>query len=683
MRTHRLIHPQPGQPPAYVANGLLGFRFGPIPFLKPQLLVNGVYGISEEVGTQAIAPVPVVLGLDLQVDGVRLSEQPERVRFVAQEHNFANGELASNFEFRARAITVEVTSLVWCSRTRPCVAVQETRLRVSGACALSVEAQVDPRTVAGRVLNRIQPPRDFDGALLWESRGALTTTGLAYITQWLGPDARKARNDFGHEADLLLTRYAVDAVPGQEYVLRQWGCAVPGLMHSEPHWQATRLVRIAWEQGFEALREADARAWAELWRGRVQIHGATSRWQDVADAAFFYLHSSAHASAPCSVAPFGLSRHREYRGNVFWDFETFMLPPLLLTNPEAAFAALEYRFRRLAAARDNARLNGYQGAQFPWQSGLSGSEVTPFYCGGCGGITELHVNLDVALAFAQGLHISGDLEFARDRAWPVLRSVAEWIVSRVELTARGYEIRHVTGINEFIDGVHNNAFTNCSAIRVLQEASTLGRRLGLNVPEIWNRIAAHMVIPLDPASGRLKNHDEDAYHGGVRVPESLAAFFPLGWSNAAEVESVTMDYELGLSSTFMGLPMLGALMGLFAARQGRRELAAELFEQGIAAYAMEPFLQFGEVALQHKDSFSGGGATVFLTNPAGFLLSLYFGLTGLRIGPEAPDTWTRNKIELPAAWEGLEVERLFLRGQKWKLRATHGMARGELRQLEE
>ena len=41
-----------------------------------------------------------------------------------------------------------------------------------------------------------------------------------------------------------------------------------------------------------------------------------------------------------------------YRGHVFWDSDVFVLPFLAATHPEAARAMLEYRVRRLPAARE-------------------------------------------------------------------------------------------------------------------------------------------------------------------------------------------------------------------------------------------------------------------------------------------------------------------------------------------
>jgi len=76
-----------------------------------------------------------------------------------------------------------------------------------------------------------------------------------------------------------------------------------------------------------------------------------------------------------------------------------MFPPVLLTAPNAARAMLDYRSRLLPAARDNARLNGLRGVQFPAErQHRRGSHAVLRRA--AGGITEQHINLDVAFAFA-------------------------------------------------------------------------------------------------------------------------------------------------------------------------------------------------------------------------------------------------------------------------------------------
>src|SRR5436189_5674688 len=191
--------------------------------------------------------------------------------------------------------------------------------------------------------------------------------------------------------------------------------------------------------GFDILRRENAAAWQSLWRGRIVVIGADRRWQALADAAFFYVHTSTHPGS-LSTHPFGLAQwhgYHYYYGHVMWDIESFLLPPLLLTNPDAAAAMLDYRSRCIEAARENARLTGQRGVQFPWESSPARSEEAAPGLGPAGAY-EQHVSADVAKAFADYAHATGNDVFYGTCAWPVLAGVADWLTSRAITTPRGW-----------------------------------------------------------------------------------------------------------------------------------------------------------------------------------------------------------------------------------------------------
>ena len=51
-----------------------------------------------------------------------------------------------------------------------------------------------------------------------------------------------------------------------------------------------------------------------------------------------------------------------------------------------------------------------------------------------------------------------------------------------------------------------------------------------------------------------------------RVPETLAGFFPFTYRARPEVEKATFKFHLDLASTYFGMPMFSALLGVWAAR---------------------------------------------------------------------------------------------------------------------
>jgi trehalose/maltose hydrolase-like predicted phosphorylase len=99
------------------------------------------------------------------------------------------------------------------------------------------------------------------------------------------------------------------------------------------------MAAKARHDGFDVIRAENRAAWDEIWKGRIKLVGAEPRWQALADAAFFYLNSSVHASSCASTSIFGLATWHDYHyyyGHVMWDIEAFAVPVLTFVQPQAA-----------------------------------------------------------------------------------------------------------------------------------------------------------------------------------------------------------------------------------------------------------------------------------------------------------------------------------------------------------
>jgi trehalose/maltose hydrolase-like predicted phosphorylase len=666
-----------GDLPAYLSNGLIGLRVRHIPLRAGVAIVSGFEGIDPTEGVETFARVPFPLAGDIRVNGLSLAAAPERAKILEQHYDFATGELHTKFVFDPDGIGVQVQVLTFCSRSHPTIVLQEITVRADRGCELTVAAGIDPAEVAGHMAQRHvgdpeTPAAGSDGMLVWQSHGELSRCGAAYLTQFDGTDDVQRDVERSRIA-ALRTSYTFSARGRKAYRLRQISSLVPDMLHGQPDLQAGRLLQAAQLRGFDTLRELNTEAWNALWRSRIVLDGAPARWQAMADAAFFYLHSSVHPSSPASTSIFGLAYWPDYhyfRGHVMWDIETFAVPPLLLTYPQAAAAILRYRTTRVRAASDNASMNGYRGLQFPWESSLkTGQEAGP----GTGSAPSLehHVSPDVAISFARYVHATGDMEFARTHAWPVISGVAQWLSSRVEQTTRGFEIRRVTGIAETKSPRDNNSFTNIGALLALREATALAKRLGCDAPEHWAEVAAGLVIPMDPKGRVILNHD--GYHPDQEkgeTPEAAAALFPLDYDPGPQITEATLKFYLKLGDRYAGAPMLSAMLGVYAARVGDRAAALEMFERGYADFITDPYRITLEYAPQvHPDQTQAGP---FTANLGGFLTSCLYGLTGLTLTSGEPSTWTRHAVAMPQGWNGIHVERLWARQQSAALDAPHG-----------
>jgi len=661
-----------GYTPAYLGNGLIGVRLGKVPFQKGTVCVNGLVGCSEVNYVEAYAPAPFPLAAEIEIEGMNLSRHPDLVHIQRQTLDISCGELITVLSFDTPKGKAEIKVLDFASRTVPTLICQEIELRVNRPCKVKLTAFMNSSGLPGQCLARGIPhsPSDevADMVLWWETCGGLSSVGVAVYSELCGVRSFSTQcSDWGR-GGLQVKEYNLETKPQGKVILHQVGALVPSIMHSEPHLEAIRLTGYAKYLGFEKIREDNRKAWTELRKSRVKVIGADSQSQGVLDSAFFYLHSSIHPSSPCSVAPFGLSNQYAYSGHVFWDTETWMFLPVLLSAPESARAMLDYRSRLVPAARSNAALMGFRGIMFPWESGNSGSEVTPVWAST--GILEHHITPDVALAFAQYVHVTGDEIFLREEAWPILREVARWILSRVTPSGRGYEILNVIGPDEGIVNINNSAYFNAACISALREAQWAARYLGYEPPSKWQEVAEKIVLNVDQNDVLVKHDGYEYEEKKILTPDTLLTIFPMNFPLKREVEQATLRWYLKRAGTYAGGPMIPTLMCVCAARLGDRTLTSKFWEKGWKYYWREPFGQFTESKVSRE--------TVFLTNAGGLLNAVMIGLTGLVIGPDEPSNWCAKKIILPEGWREVEISQIWIRGKKVSLRARSGAAHTEI-----
>jgi trehalose/maltose hydrolase-like predicted phosphorylase len=666
----------PGRLPPYLSNGVLGVRFATFPHLPGTTMVSGFAGIHPDDGVEGFARAPYALATDLALDGVWASQAPEWCRLIDQHYDFASGELLTRWTFRVDGVTATVETLVFCPRTVPSLGAADVTVRLDGPADVALSAGLDPKGVPGFGDNHAQPqdqgPNEgVDGRLRWHSGGDISRLGMAYTTAFAGDSTAERSTATRDENGRFSTTYRVRARTDRRYRLSLLTAVVPELSHARPDEQAGRLAAVGAKRTLDGLRRDNRAAWDDLWRGRIVIDGADRRWQGITDASLFYLLSSTHSASLASTSLFGLAYWPDYdyyHGHVMWDIETFTVPPLLLLAPDAAHALLDYRFRHLSAAHHNAAMHGWRGAMYPWESCPEhGEESTP----GARPYTEDHVSADIALAFAGYVNATGDSDYARRIAWPVLRSVAEFIVSRVARTKRGYEILDTVGPREFYTPVDNNAYTNMSAAMSLEAATDCATLLDETAPALWREIADRLVLPRDRRRGAILNHDGARLRepqGGV--PEGAAGLFPVGYRTDPATALATYRYAaIEQAPLYVGAPMLSALTPVYAARAGEPALARELLERGYGDFINEPFLEPDEYPRSRDDR---PRASPMFANLSGYLTGLMYGFTGLRLGPGSPESWAVDPVRLPEGWRRVDIERVWVRGQAHSLTAQAG-----------
>ncbi len=659
-------------PDAYVSNGVIGFRFGKNPFTNAIGLMAGFTTLREgpEVEALAILPTPQ---LSFEVDGAVV--EPET---VSQSYDFANGE----FTTVAKLGEVMLEHTVYCSRTSPTLLIAHFKF-TGKSVPVAVDLTYDVRDEHRYTLSDTKffgGSAGKDGKGLWYSYDRTTSAGVAY--KFYGVDEENRIQCDPEKGSLNGRAMLTASEEGTEMqIITSY---VPSVMHSEPHNQAQRMIQLASWQGVERLRSMNRDAWAKLWESRITVEGAGEEWQDAIDASFFYLMTSASEFSPTSVAPYGLSQPNAYEGHFFWDTESFMFMAPLFCAPKIARSMLDYRFRRIDAAENNARLNGYMGIQFPWQSGATGDEVTVPWASEAG---EHHVNLDIALAFDGYARVSGEDGYIRERVWPIMKGVAEWIESRVEKTARGYEILHITGIDEETKDVNNDSYSNLMAAKVLRSASAYSEMLGFGKREKWLEIADKMFLPVreDGVMEQFEGMPEqDEQH-----VTSVMSYFPYGYEDENMVTTMKYFITHGMYE-YCRYPMLSGFLGVYPAWCGDRETSLKFYEKANLTFFCEPFHSSTEWSIQNpadRVDPTRPMVTNFITARGSLLSGLVMGLT--KMCPwkgdvdGSVDAWFGKNIVLPAGWEKITVGKIYIRGKAYRLTAEHGADRAVLEEIEE
>ncbi|QGG96943.1 HAD-IA family hydrolase [Actinomarinicola tropica] len=280
--------------------------------------------------------------------------------------------------------------------------------------------------------------------------------------------------------------------------------------------------------GFAGLVAGHEAAWRRLWdRFGICLDVERRDVQLVLNLHVFHLLQavSPHtAELDAGVMARGL--HGEgYRGHVFWD-ELFVLPVIGAHVPAVTRALLDYRWRRLGAARRAARQAGLTGALFPWQSGSDGREETPEQLFNLrsgrwmpdNSRRQRHVALAVAYNAWRHYQATGDTAWLAERGADLLVEVARLVASLATYDGDDdrFHIDGVMGPDEYHDGypgtpgsgLRDNAYTNVlgawvcqravAALGVLRghEGDELADRLGVGPeePEAWDRLSRRLAV---------------------------------------------------------------------------------------------------------------------------------------------------------------------------------------------
>jgi alpha,alpha-trehalose phosphorylase len=518
-----------------LSNGHLGWRANldeGEPHGLPGTYLNGVYEVRPLPYAEAAYGLPesgqtvinvtngklIRLFVDDEPFDVRYGELRARERVL----DFRGGVLSRHAEWVSPAGgSVRVSSIRLVSFTQRAVAaicyeVEPLKgpARIAVQSELLANEQLPPASGDPRVAAALDQPLvgEYQGAegtsvvLVHATRRSGLRVGAAMDHVIDGPTGVQVESRAFADGGLVTA--ATVLRPGQrlrviKFVAYGWSGerSLPGVR--DQVWAALSAAR---QTGWDGLL-AEQRAFLDdFWdRADVEIDGDTEVQQAVRFGLFHVLQAGARAETRAIPAK-GLTGPG-YDGHAFWDVETFVLPVLTLTAPDAAASALRWRQSTLPAAIERAAQLGLQGAAFPWRT-IAGQECSGYWPAGT---AAFHVNADIADAVVRHLDATGDEAFDRGTGMDLLTHTARLWRSLGHHDDQGrFHIDGVTGPDEYSALADNNVYTNLMARQNLVAAAEAAKRypdrareLGIDAEESagWRDAAEAMFIPYDETLG--------------------------------------------------------------------------------------------------------------------------------------------------------------------------------------
>ncbi|MEU6590512.1 glycosyl hydrolase family 65 protein [Streptomyces sp. NPDC046881] len=310
------------------------------------------------------------------------------------------------------------------------------------------------------------------------------------------------------EPDVSRLTVTADLVPGQPLRLVKFVAYGWSGQRSLPavHDQVDGAVAAAVSTGWDGLLAAQRAYLDRFWAGAdVEVEG-DAQIQQAVRFALFHVLQAAVRNENRAIPAKGLTG-TGYDGHSFWDTESYVLPVLTFTAPEAVASALRWRHRMLPAARERASQLGLSGAAFPWRT-IDGAESSAYWPAGT---AAFHINADIAMAVVRYVMVTGDEDFERREGLDLLVDTARLWRSLGHHDAEGvFHIDGVTGPDEYSAIGRDNLYTNLLARQNLLAAADAAARypdraaeLGVDDEEtaVWRDAATRMAVPYNESLG--------------------------------------------------------------------------------------------------------------------------------------------------------------------------------------
>lgn len=624
-----------------VANGMIGIVSSAEPFKVKDVVLAGAYDLYGRGRVSNFLRSFNLLNMQMDIDGHRIGAAD--AQHMRQELDMRHAGFTTVFSYQDKA---DISYTYYSLRHLPFTVLMDVSITAKkdiNITSASVMEAPDALKEVQNYYNEIDRPHVVIGLLTSSAKSPTGKLLMCASNTFLFSETQGQEPRVIHEMwdnNMHLIKFSKQIKAGETYHFSIAGTSITSAHHDDPLNEAERMTIFAKLEGRERLIGFHNKAWDALWQSDIEVEGDAQAQQDI-HSMLYHLYSFVREGTDLSPSPMGLSG-LGYNGHVFWDTELWMYPSILVLHPEMARSLVEYRYRRLEAARRNAFNHGYKGAMFPWESAASGVEETPVWA--LSGPFEHHITACVGIAAWNYYCVTQDKEWLKEKGWPVLKETADFWASRVERNGPGkYEIKNVVAADEWAENVDNNAWTNAAAKANLQYATEAAKILGVQANSDWKQVADNIPI-LKMDNGVTKEHA--AYHGeGIKQADANLLAYPL--KEVTDVRQIRKDlayYETRVPE--QGTPaMTQAIFTLLYARLGDGEKAYHFFKDAYLPNLNPPFRVLAETR--------GGTNPYFATGAGGIIQSILMGFGGLDITPSGI---RQVSSSLPKSWKSLTIK---------------------------
>lgn len=445
----------------------------------------------------------------LEVDGETLDLAKSKFSDFRRELDFRSGEVQRTFVWETgtgKKLRVTFSRLLDMeTKELACQQIRLQALNFSGKATITLGLDFSPlHRMYGE--NYWNTPRIEGGAILGVSKYIGQRLFAGMVVDAKGPQTPIEGEKFTG------TRLEVDLVNGQETVI---GKSV--ILHSDRNPQ--QPLDEAWAHGkaqlqtspkkYDDVLEQNRAYWSSFWaKSDITIDGDAETQQGIRFCIFQMQQTYRGVIDGANIGAKGLSGEA-YNGNAFWDTETYCLPFYLFSNPAAAKALIDFRYKTMPQALARAKDLDCAGACYPVAT-IDGTESCTLWQH-----ASLQFQPTTAVAFAiwHYVHVTGDTAFLQAEGAEMLVQICRFLASRGQWSAKGkFGYYAVMGPDEFQMMVNNNAYTNYMAKRTFEFALDVladdPHKLASTAEmSEWRKMAAEMFIPYDAETGLYEQHE--------------------------------------------------------------------------------------------------------------------------------------------------------------------------------